>query len=61
MVCTGISICQACLKVGIKYSTGRDIMSWYRKHGRPYRSDFDQERMRNEKEDKIEVSKGQEP
>ena len=41
----GMSISQACAKVGIKYSTGRDIMQSYRKRGMPYRSDFDKERM----------------
>ena len=32
-------------------------MSWYRKHGRPYRSDFDQERMQEAEAEKESVPK----
>ena len=38
----GLSIGKASKKLNIKYSTARDIMSWWRKHGRPYRSAWDQ-------------------
>jgi len=37
----GMSIGKASAALNIKYSTARDIMTWVRKHGRPYRSSWD--------------------
>ena len=37
-----MSIHRASEKLGIKYATARDIMSWYTKHGRLYHSAWDE-------------------
>ena len=41
----GMTVGQASVRVGIKYSTGRDLMLYNEKHGFPYRSIEDRELM----------------